>query len=279
VLQPGTFATLKVGQESNEGVLLFDAGNHAVLLPSKEYENAPVAGRYLQAFLYQNNTGTLLATLKQPKIILGEAGLLTVKSVTEAGAFADWGIDKDLFVPFKEQAIRMQEGKSYVIVAYWDETSERLAGSTRLNRYLTNVGHEFEEGMQVNILVADSSDLGINVVIEKHFLGLMYHNEIFKPVHYGDNMIAFIKALRPNNKIDVSLQKQGYEAVDDVADELLTAIEKNKGFLPLTDKSSPEDIKAALGMSKKLFKKAVGQLYRQRVISLHDDGLRLTDVE
>lgn len=256
-----------------------DATAHAVLLPDFEYETAPITGRYMQVFIYQNNDGALRATLKKPHLLLGEAALLRIKSVTDAGAFAEWGINKDIFVPFKEQLERMQEGKSYVIALYWDETSERLAGSSRLSRYLSNSGHDLEEGMEVNLVVADSSELGVNVVINNKHLGLIYHNEIFKKIHYGQQIKGYIKAFRPNNKIDVSLQKTGFESILDSADVVLTALEKNRGFLALNDHSAPEEISAKLGISKKLFKKALSQLYRQRVITLHDDGIRLTDAD
>jgi predicted RNA-binding protein (virulence factor B family) len=210
---------------------------------------------------------------------LGEAAFLTAKAVTEAGAFLDWGIDKDIFVPFKEQTMPIEEGEQYVIVLYWDEKSSRLAGSARLGRHLNNAGHDLEEGQKVNLLFGDKSDMGYNVVIDKKYLGLVYHNEVFQNVHYGEQTTGYIKAIRQNNKIDVSLQKSGFESILDGVDVVLTALEKSRGFLPLNDDSNPEDIKNRLGISKKLFKKSLSKLYRQRVITLHEDGIRLTDLE
>ena len=279
MITPGKLTVLKVGQPTEGGVLLIDAGQGAVMLPHTEYEKAPESGSYVTVFVYQNNLGVLTATLKRPLLMLGEAACLTIRSVTEAGAFAEWGIGKDIFISFKEQKVHMEEGEQYVITLYWDETSERLAGSSRLTKHLDNAEHELEEGMEVDVLIADRSDLGINVVINRKYLGLVYHNEFFSTAGYGDTVKGWIKALRPNNKIDVSLQKPGYEAVDEGAEQLLTILEKSKGFLPLTDKSDPMQINNMLGMSKKVFKKAIGQLYRQRVISLHEDGIRLTDSE
>lgn len=279
MITPGKFNVLKVGQPTDEGILLLSGDKGAVLLPQTEYKKQPESGTYLTAFIYQNNHGALTATLKKPFLVLGEAACLTIRSVTDAGAFAEWGIGKDIFIPFKEQKKLMQEGEHYVITLYWDETSERLAGSSRLSKHLDNSAHELEEGMQVEVLIGDQSELGVNVVIERKYLGLVYHNEFFSTAGYGDRVTGWIKALRPNNKIDVSLRKPGYEAVDEGAEQLLTILEKSKGFLPLTDKSDPMQINNMLGMSKKVFKKAVGQLYRQRLISLHEDGIRLTDSE
>ncbi len=195
--------------------------------------------------------------------------------MTQAGAFADWGISKDIFIPFKEQNQTLLEGQKYVVTLYWDEKSERLAGSTRLNKHLRNTEHKLEEGEAVDVMIADKSDLGVNVVINKKYLGLVYHNEFFTKAGYGETTKGFIKALRPNNKIDVAFQKAGYEAVHDGVDVLLTALENNQGFLPLTDKSDPDIIKKQLGLSKKVFKKVVGQLYRQRLIALEENGIRL----
>ncbi len=163
-----------------------------------------------------------------------------------------------------------------MVTLYWDEKSKRLAGSTRLNRYLKNVGHEFEKGQQVDVLITEKTRLGVNVVINKRFLGLVYHNEFFTKAKYGETTKGFIKEIRENNKIDVGLQKEGYAAVHDGADVLLTALENNRGFVPLTDKSDPETIKSQLGISKKVFKKALGQLYRQRIVEIKDDGIHLT---
>ncbi len=275
MITPGTYSTFKVGQPTTGGVLLIDAGKSAVLLPQTEYEKEPVSGRYINAFVYQNNEGTLTATLKQPLVVLGEAACLTIKSVTQAGAFADWGISKDIFIPFKEQNQTLLEGQNYVVTLYWDDKSERLAGSTRLNKHLRNTEHELEEGEAVDVTIADKSDLGVNVVINKKYLGLVYHNEFFTKAGYGETTKGFVKALRPNNKIDVAFQKAGYEAVHDGVDVLLTALENNQGFLQLTDKSDPDIIKKQLGLSKKVFKKAVGQLYRQRLIALEENGIRL----
>jgi uncharacterized protein len=279
MIQPGTFHTLKIGRPTDGGILLLDAAQGAVLLPEHEYETEPVSGRYQQVFVYQNNDGALRATLKKPLVQLGEAALLTAKSVTDVGAFMDWGLDKDIFVPFKEQTVRIEEGEKYVIVLYWDSKSDRLAGSARLGRYLNNVGVDYEEGQQVSLLFGDKSDMGYNVVIDRKYLGLVYHNEVFQNVHYGDTTTGYIKTIRQNNKIDVSLQKSGIESIFDGADVVLTALEKNRGFLPLNDDSSPEEIKNRLGISKKLFKKSLSKLYRQRVITLHEDGIRLTDLE
>lgn len=276
MIVPGTYSTFKVGQPTAGGILLIDAGNSAVLLPQTEYEKEPISGRYISAFVYQNNEGALVATLRTPLLVLNEAACLTIKSITHAGAFAEWGIGKDIFIPFKEQNQTLHEGNRYVITLYWDDTSNRLAGSTKLSKHLSNANHDLEEGQEVDVLIADTSDLGVNVVINKKYVGLVYHNEFFTKAVYGETTKGFIKALRPNNKIDVAFQKAGYEAVHEGADVVLTALEKNRGFLALTDHSSPDDIKRHLGLSKKVFKKAVGQLYRQRLIILEEGGIRLT---
>lgn len=275
LITPGTYSTFKIGQPTQGGVLLIDAHKNAVLLPHTEYDTEPISGRYISAFVYQNNDGALSATLKQPLVLLGEAACLTIRSVTHAGAFAEWGIGKDIFIPFKEQNQTLQEGEKYVIVLYWDETSGRLAGSTKLSKHLKNTDHDLQEGAPVDVLIADKSTLGVNVVINKKYLGLVYHNEFFTKAGYGETTKGFIKALRPNQKIDVAFKKDGFEGVDAGADVLLTALESNRGFLPFTDKTDPEIIKNELGLSKKVFKKALGQLYRQRLVLITDTGIRL----
>lgn len=279
MILPGTYNTLRVGAPTDGGVLLQDATSGAVLLPEQEYETTPVSGRYMQVFVYHNNEGALTATVKKPHLALGEVGFLEIKSITNAGAFADWGIARDVFIPFKEQTQPLFEGQKYIFFLYIDETSGRLAGSMRLNKHLNNDEQDLEVGDSVELLIGEKTDLGVNVIVNGQYLGLIYHNEIFKDINYGEKTRGFVKELRPNNRIDISLQKLGYESVTDGSHEILTLMEKNRGFLGLTDASSPEEIKAKLGISKKMFKKAIGQLYRQRVITLHPDGIRLTDAE
>jgi len=248
-----------------------------VLLPGKFIPEGTQIGDKLRVFLYKDNENRLIATTQTPKAIVNQVAFLTVNQISQYGAFMEWGIEKDLFVPFKEQKGRMQEGESHLIYIYEDLRTERLVGSASLHRFLDNEELDVEEGDEVDIIVWDDTDLGVNVVINHQYKGLVYDNEIFTPLYTGDELKGYIKKIREDNKIDVRLQKVGHRTIEPNSQKILEKIKEGDGFLALNDRSNPEEIYAQLGMSKKNFKKAVGLLYKQRIIKLDNKGISLSE--
>jgi len=218
-----------------------------------------------------------VATLDEPLITLNSFAYLLVKEITSVGAFLDWGLEKDLFVPFSEQNVKMEEDRRYVVYLYFDEESERLVASNKINKFLNNDDINLQPDEEVDLLVFKRTDLGFKVIINSRYEGLTYHNEIFQTVQVGDALRGYIKTVREDGKIDVILQKGGFRHMDANTERLLHYLRTHKGFIPLTDDSSPEDIAYLLKMSKKNFKKASGILYKQRLINLIPDGIELIE--
>ena len=221
-----------------------------------------------------------MATLREPLAKANEVGFLRVVSVGKYGAFVFWGLLKDLLVPYAEQPIRLQTGKTALVYVSVDRASNRMFGSTDLRKFIKNNELTVKEGQQVQLIVAEQTDLGFRVVINHQHWGMLYYNEVFKELQIGDSITGYIKKIREDNKLDVTLQQQGYVAATDAnADLLLYHLRKNDGFLPLTDDSSPQAIYDKLGMSKKSFKRAVGLLYKQRLVDIEKNGVRLVEQE
>ena len=274
----GTSVRLLVIKALDFGLYLL-AGEEEILLPLQYVPQGTQPGDYLNVFLYRDSEDRVIATTLEPYIQLGEVEYLEAVAVTGAGAFMDWGLPKDLLVPFREQETRMTEGMVYPVYLYLDAQTERLAGSSRLNRFIKNDTLTVEEGEEVDLLICEPTDLGLNAVINNKHWGLIYENEIFKPVRSGTRLRGFIKKIRPDNNIDLSLQAIGYAAAEEGTAELRAALKKAGGFLPLHDKSEPEAIYRALQMSKKTFKKALGALYKNREVTLRPDGVQLNEAE
>ncbi len=229
----------------------------------------------IDVFVYLDNEERLVAVTDTPYIQKGEFALLRCNAVNEFGAFMDWGMVKELFCPFVEQAFKMKEGGWYLVYCYLDEKTERLVASSKTNRFLTNNNLTVEIHEEVDLIVSHPSNLGMNVIINNSHLGLIYKDDIFKDLSVGDKIKGYVKKIREGNKIDVTLQKMGYRNIEPSAKELLKLISIHNGKLSITDKSSPEEIKSIAQMSKKSFKKAVGNLYKRRLISLKNDGIYL----
>jgi predicted RNA-binding protein (virulence factor B family) len=233
----------------------------------------------VEAFVYTDSEGNLVATLDEPLITINTFAYLMVKEITSFGAFLDWGLEKDLFLPFGEQNVKMEEGRRYVIYLYRDERSGRLVASNKINKFLSNDDVRLQPGEVVDLLLFKHTDLGFKVIINSRHEGLIYHNEIFQPVQVGDALKGYIKAVREDGKIDATLQKTGFGNMDVNTERLLHYLKTHHGHIPLTDDSSPEDIADLLQMSKKNFKKATGILYKQRAIQLLPDGIHLSNLE
>ncbi len=269
----GTFNTLKIARRTNVGLFLTD-GNQDVLLPKKYIPKISEIGDELEVFVYLDHEERPVATTLEPKIYLNEFSLLKVNYVNDFGAFMDWGLEKDLFVPFREQARKMSEGNYYIVYMYMDEKTNRLVGSSKLNQFLDNKNLTVSEGEEVDLIVSHITDAGINVIINEKHKGLMYKNEVFEDLRTGDRIIGYIKNIRPDGKIDVSRHKLGFEKVSDNATKILEELNYNNGFLGLNDKSHPDEIKTVLGMSKKTFKQTIGVLYKERKILIEENGIR-----
>ena len=268
----GTYSTLTAKRQLLQGIYLEDAEGDEVLLPNKYIPDGLQLADEISVFVYTDSEDRIIATTIKPKILLHEFACLEVMAVTKFGAFLDWGLEKDLFVPFKEQKLKMKEGNSYIVYLYNDEESDRLVASAKIFKYLSNEALTVKDGEQVDLLIAEPTDLGVNVIINNCHKGLIYKNEIFQQLELGDQIKGYIKKIRSDNRIDVSLQPQGMKNIEPSAAKILDYLKMNQGFMSLTDKSRPEEIMAKMEMSKKSFKKALGSLYKQKLVRLEKNG-------
>jgi len=275
MIQAGIFNLLTAKRIAPPGMYLVDDEDTEVLLPNKYIPEDMLIDDEINVFIFYDSEDRMTATTVKPKIELHQFAGLTVKDVTPFGAFMDWGLEKDLLVPFSEQDRRMQRGSTYLIYLYFDETTERLVGTSRVHKQLERDNVDLKQGEEVDLLLGDATDLGIKVVVNNKYDGLLYHGEIFKTLQLGERRKGYVKTVRDDGKIDVSLEKQGYQNVEPNAQKILDKLKANGGFLPLHDKSSPDMIQTHLEMSKKTFKKAIGALYREKVIRLEGKGIHL----
>ncbi len=276
MIELGQYNTLRVARDTPVGIFLEDDEENDVLLHGKFIpEGGLKEGDEIEVFIYKDNEGRDIATTQTPKITVEEFALLEVTSIDKYGAFVDIGLDKELLVPFMEQAYKMEVGKSYLVFMYVDGLSDRLAGSTKLEQFLDNEEIELEDGAEVDVIFWKQTDLGYKVIVNDEHVGLVYANELFSKPQAGTRTIGYVRKVREDNKLDIRLQKDGYEQIEPNAQKILELLQKEDGFVPLTDKSSPEDIKRWLGISKKMFKKSIGNLYKQKLILLEVEGIRL----
>jgi predicted RNA-binding protein (virulence factor B family) len=229
----------------------------------------------IEVFVYVDKEQRLLATIQKPYATAGEFAYLRVKTSTAAGAFLDWGIENDLFVPKSEQQDNMREGKSYVVFIFLNEQNNRITASSKLDKFLDLQPPEYEEGEKVDLIIYAKTDLGYNAVVNGSHSGMIYENEVFQKLVIGQRLQGYIKKIREDLKIDLRLQQSGYRQVDEVSETILNIIKDCGGMVAVTDKSPPEDIYNLFGVSKKVFKKAVGSLYKKRLIIIDVDGIRL----
>jgi predicted RNA-binding protein (virulence factor B family) len=273
----GQYNTLIVLRDTKVGLFLGEgAEDVGILLPNKYVPNDIKVGDSLAVFVYLDHEERPVATTLEPYILLNEFALLRVNYVNQVGAFMDWGLEKDLFVPFAAQARPMEKGKRYLVYMFMDPKSNRLVASSKTNQFLKNEELTVVQGDEVELIVSHITDIGINVIINQQHKGLLYKDEVYDDaIRTGDRLRGFIKHIRPDNKIDVSLQAFGYEKVEPNAQYILDELKASRGFLRLHDNSHPEDIKSVLKMSKKTFKKAIGALYKDKLIEIKEDGIYL----
>lgn len=276
MIQLGKYNQLEIVREVDFGVYVSDGEGVEILMPKRYVPKSAKIGDSIRCFVYQDSEARLIATTEQPLAQVGEFASMEVKQVNQVGAFVDWGTSKELLVAHREQNREMEVGRRYIIYVYIDELSGRIAGTARLDKYLDNIPASYEPNEEVEILVWKPTPLGYKVIINNQHSGLIYTNQIFRPVHVGERLRAWVKGVREDEKIDLSLQPMGYRNVIDTAEaQLLRALHLRDGFLPLTDKSDPAQIAEVLQMSKKNFKKAVGALYKEKRITLEEDGIKL----
>ncbi|MFY0714239.1 GntR family transcriptional regulator [Seonamhaeicola sp. NFXS20] len=277
MIELGQINTLEILRETDHGIYLVDEENNEVLLPNRYVPATFKIWDKIDVFIYLDNEERLVATTDEPYIKLGDFALLRCSQVTDYGAFLDWGLVKELFCPFKEQAFKMKPGGWYLVHCYLDEKTERLVASSKTNRFLSNKELTVNQFDEVDLIVSHPSDIGWNVIVNKTHTGLIYKDNIFTDISVGDKLKGIVKKIRPGNKLDIALGQIGYRNIEPNAKRILEALQDDGGFLSLTDKSDPELIKDTLQMSKKSFKKAVGTLYKQKRIQIKPDGIYLVN--
>lgn len=266
---------LRIVKSVDFGVYL-DGGEHGeILLPRRYLPETWAVGDKLDVFIYLDSEDQLIATTQRPRIMVGQCAYLKVKEVNDFGAFLDWGLSKDLLVPYSEQTTKMKEGNDYVVYCYLDEDSERIAATTKLHLYLDEDGDDFELGQAVSLLICGRSDMGYKAVINNTHLGLVFKGDAFKPLKYGMKLDGFIKAVRNDGRIDLCLQLPGQEAKKDLADQVLDHLKAQGGVSALTDKSPPEEIYKQFNVSKGSYKKVLGALYKRRMIVIEKGQIKL----
>jgi uncharacterized protein len=271
----GEYNTLTILRERDPGLFLSDEEDNEVLLPKRYIPKEFKIWDKLEVFVYLDNDERLVAVTDEPYIKRDGFAVLRCNEVSKHGAFLDWGMVKELFSPFKEQAFKMKKGGWYLVHCYLDEETNRLVASSKTNHFLDNKELTVSQFDEVDIIVSHPSEIGMNVIVNNQHLGLIFNDDIFKDLSVGDRLKGIVKKIRDDNKIDIALGQIGYRNIEPNAEAIMHELHDNSGFLNLTDKSAPEDIKDVLQMSKKSFKKAVGTLYKQRLITIKEDGIYL----
>jgi uncharacterized protein len=274
-MEIGKFNLLTVKQVGAKMVQLASSEGEEISIRKKEFSDDIHEGDERNVFIYVDSEGKVTGTTRAPYATVGECAYMKAIQETSFGTFVDWGIEKDLLVPLSRQKEKMKEGSYYLIYVFIDDEHNRITGSTKLNDFISNETLSVKEGKEVNLLLCGDTPLGIKVIVNNKHWGLLYRNEIFKKLKKGDKTKGFIKKIREENKLDVSIQEQGYDEVFSASLIILKKLKEEDGFLPLTDKSEPGTIYHTLQMSKKTFKKAVGALFKDRIISLEEKGIRL----
>lgn len=265
----GQYNELRINRIVDFGAYLIDDDTHEVLLPKRYLTPGMKVGDVINAFVYNDSENRPVATTEVPKAIVGDFALMRVKAVNKVGAFLDWGlVAKDLLCPFGEQRVDMQAGRSYIVRVYLDEASHRIVASAKLAKFLNKTEPDYYHRQRVEVLVVQRSDLGYRVIVNNEHWGQIYQNETYQDINIGDRLTAFVKQVRPDGKVDVTLAKIEKMRVDDLADRILDYLKGHGGEMTLTDKSDPDDISKAFKCSKKDFKKALGLLFKQQLVTL-----------
>jgi len=273
-MENGKVNKLKIARVEDQGYYLIDDKGEEVLLPAENIDGSLKEGEEIEVFIYKDKS--LIVSSKLPYVQMEQFENLKVTQVNELGALVDWGLDKDLLVPFDEQISEMKEGQSYVVFVFEDEETGVLRGSQRVDEFVFFDEVDVKRGDEVDLLLHRESELGVNVIVNNLFKGLIFKSDLHKKVKMGDRTKGYVKQVREDGKIDILLEPLGYkESVVSNTQTVLNVLKAHKNFVPLNDKSDPNDIKRILGLSKKAFKRAVGHLYKQKLIDIRQDGIYL----
>ncbi|WP_394251101.1 S1 RNA-binding domain-containing protein [Vibrio profundi] len=278
MINVGQINSLEVVKQADFGVFL-DAGEFGtVMLPKRFTPEGTEIGQTLEVFLYIDSDNQIAATTETPIAKVGEWGLMTVEGVNSIGAFVGWGVKgKDLLIPFSEQRGRLHEGQSILVYVYTDKASGRIVGTTKFNKWLDNTPANYKPNQQVELIIAERSQLGYKAIVNGEHWGMIFPSDVIGKLFIGKTLKGFIKNIREDGKIDLSLQKVGIAKMDDLSTKIIDLLEKKGGFLPLNDKSTPEAIFSAFRTSKGTFKKTIGGLYKQGKITIEKDGIRIAE--
>ncbi len=277
MLEIGRFNRLPVIETGTHGAILDGGDQGRLLIGLLQCPPDLKAGDDLDVFIYLDAQGDPVPTTKRPAAEMGQVAWLEVVNVNDYGAFVDWGLPKDLFIPFAEQQQKLSTGRHCLVKVYQDNQG-RIAGSTRIDHWIEDTPSGYEQGQKVSLIIADKTELGYKAVIDHQYWGLLYSNELYRRVRKGQVMEGYVKRVREDGKVDLTLNQPGFskDKISGIGGEIMAALEEGDGFLPLTDKSPPPEIYAKFGVSKKVFKQAIGSLYKQRLITLESNGIRLT---
>lgn len=271
----GKYNDLIITRDSDQGLYLKDPQGEEVLLPNRYVTDDMRPDDRIRVFVYTDSEDRPVATTEKPLALRDEFAYLKVADVNNSGAFLDWGLSKDLFVPFSEQLTPMERGEKYLVFLYLDRLTSRMLASPRLNQFLDNERLTIAEGDEVDLIIWERTDLGFNVIVNEFHKGLVFESDIFKTLHIGDRMKGYVKKIREENKLDITLEKIGIERFEPLIQRIVDALKDNNGYLPIHDDSPPEEISKTLGMSKRNFKKSIGSLWKNGVIEFEEGGIRL----
>ncbi|CAM2945744.1 S1 RNA-binding domain-containing protein [Vibrio rarus] len=276
MIKIGQLNALKISQITDFGVFLDAYDYGSVLLPKKQLEEEPEVGQQIKVFLYFDSNNEVCATREKPIAQVGEWGLMEITSINSTGAFVNWGIEKkDLLIPYSEQRARFNEGQTILVYVYTDNASGRIVGTTKFNKWLDKTPQHYKANQQVELLIAERSDLGYKAIINGEHWGMIFSSDVIGKLFVGKRLKGYIKQVRDDGKIDLSLQKIGVAKMDDLSEKILDLLNKKEGFLPLNDKSTPDAIFKVFRTSKGTFKKTIGGLYKAGHITIQGDGIHL----
>ena len=275
MVEIGRVNTLEVLRETDNGFYLDGRELGEILMPHKFITEEVRNQGWADVFVYTDSEDRLVATTEKPFAMVGEFAFLKVVATSNFGAFLDWGLPKDLLVPFREQKAKMVEGGIYLVYLFLDLLTNRIAASAKLDKYLDNTPPEYNPGDEVQLMIAEETDLGYKAIVNNEHWGMLYKNQIYQPLSPGQKISGYVNKVRDDEKIDLLLEKPGYEKVDSISQKILDELKQNRGFMAVSDNTSPEMINSLFGISKKNFKKAIGSLYKKRLITFDSDGIRL----
>jgi predicted RNA-binding protein (virulence factor B family) len=275
MVEIGRINKLTIKRKLDYGAYLDGGESGDILLPKKYIPKKCQPGDEVEVFVYVDREEHLRATTQKPYATVGQFAKLRVVANSSSGAYLDWGLQKDLLVPKREQYAKMEEGKSYVVFVFLDKKTNRITASSKLDKFLDLQSPNYDKGEEVDLFICDKTDLGYKAVVNNSHWGMIYKNEVFQNLHIGQQLKGYIKIIREDLKIDISLQQSGYQRVDNISQSILKTIKNLGGSIAVTDKSPPEDIYSLFGVSKKTFKKAIGALYKKRLITIDTNGIKL----